>query len=73
MDKPDGSDTLDCFVAALLAMTAEPSLVLLEEQRSPAHAAGGGDRGDEGRQGRHDDFHHDFDDTFLFVVHNVEI
>ena len=71
MDKPDGSDTLDCFVAALLAMTAEPSLVLLEEQRSSAHAARGGDGGHEGRQGGYDDFDHDFDDVFLFVVHDV--
>jgi len=52
-------------------MTAEPSLVLLEEQRSVAHAARGGDGRHEGRQSGYDDFDHDFDDVFLFVVHDV--
>ena len=43
----------------------------LEIERAVAHAARGGDGGDEGRQGGHDDFDHDFDDVFLFVVHDV--
>ena len=46
-------------------------LVELKVERSHTHAGGGGNRGEEGRQGRHDDFNHDFNDSFLFVVHSV--
>ena len=43
----------------------------LEVEGAVAHAARGGDGGHEGRQGGYDDFHYDFDDVFLFVVHDV--
>jgi hypothetical protein len=52
----------DCFLVTLF--------LNLEEQRSSAHAARGGNGGDEGRQGGHDDFHCDFQDSFLFLVHS---
>ena len=57
----------------MLSGGASPLLQASEEQGSFAHAARGGDGGDEGRQGSHEDFHHDFDDSFLFVGHNVGI
>ena len=44
----------------------------LEEDGPFAHAARGGDGGDEGRQGGHDDFHCDFQDSFLFLVHSFK-
>ena len=45
----------------------------LKEEGSVAHAARGSDGRHEGRQGGYDDFYHDFDDVFLFVVHDVLI
>ncbi len=43
----------------------------LQEEGPSSHAARGGDGRHEGRQGSHDDFYHDFQDVFLFVVHDV--
>ena len=45
----------------------------LEEQRSSAHTTCRCYCGDEGCQGGHDDFHHDFKDVFLFGFHNVKV
>ena len=45
----------------------------LDEDGAVAHAARGGDGGDEGRQGSHDDFHRDFKDSFLFLVHGFKV
>ena len=41
----------------------------LEEQWSSAHTTRGSDCGDEGRECGYDDFHCDFQDAFLFLVH----
>ena len=45
----------------------------LEVEGSSSHAARGSDGRHKGRQGSHDDFYHDFDDVFLFVVHRGKI
>ena len=41
----------------------------LQVEGSSAHAGGGSNRSNEGREGRYDDLHYDFDNVFSFVVH----
>ena len=53
----------------LMIVDGDPS----DEDRASAHATGRCDGGDEGRQCGHDDFHRDFQDFFLFVVHSSKI
>lgn len=50
-----------------------PNCKHLIEEGPSSEAARSSDGGDESRECGHDDFHRDFKDFFLFVVHSVEI